>query len=67
LNGDGIALGWSFYIDDLLRTNRLRLPGNRRVRTERGFFCCISDHGLHKPAARDFANWLHKAVELKPL
>ena len=39
LNGDGIALGWSVYIDDLLRANRLCLASNRRVRTERGFFC----------------------------
>ncbi len=67
LSGEGIALGWSFYIDDLIRANRLRLASNRRVRTERGFFCCISDRGLHKPAARDFANWLDKAVDLKPL
>ncbi len=66
LNGDGIALGWSVYIDDLLRANRLSMASNRRVRTERGFFRWISDRGLHKPAARDFANWLYKAIELKP-
>ncbi len=66
LNGDGIALGWSIYIDDLLRANRLCLASNRRVRTERGFFYWISDRGLGRPAARDFANWLHKAIEMKP-
>ena len=66
LNGDGVGLGWSVYIDDLLRANRLCLASNRRVRTERGFFCWVSDRGLDKPAACNFANWLPKAIELKP-
>lgn len=66
LNGEGIALGWSTYIDDLLRAKRLCLASTKRVRTERGFFYRISDRGLDKPAARDFTNWLHKAIELKP-
>lgn len=66
LNGDGIGLGLSIYIDDMLRANRLCLASNRRVRTERGFFCWISERGLDKPAARDFANWLPRAIELKP-
>ncbi len=66
LNGDGIALGWSVYIDDLLRANRLCLASNRQARTERGFFCWISDRGLKKPAAVDFVNWLPKAIELRP-
>lgn len=66
LNGDGIGLGLSIYIDDLIRAKRLCLASDRRVQTERGFFCWVSDRGLHKPAARDFANWLNKAIELKP-
>lgn len=66
LNGDGIGLGWGVYIDDLLRANRLCLASHRRARTERGFFCWVSNRGLNKPAARDFANWLPRAIELKP-
>jgi len=66
LNGEGVGLGLSIYIDDMLRANRLCLASNRRVKTERGFFCWISERGLDKPAARDFANWLPRAIELKP-
>ena len=66
LNGEGIALGWSVYIDDLLRANRLCLASNRRTRTSRGFYCWISERGLDKPEVRDFANWLPRSIELKP-
>lgn len=58
LNGEGIELGWSGLLDDLIDAGKLRLASNRRVRTQRGFFCCISERGLGKQGARDFASWL---------
>jgi len=62
LNGEGIAIGWSVFLDDLIRSGKLCLASQHRVQTSRGFYCCLSARGLEKPAARDFANWLHDAV-----
>ena len=63
LNGKGIALGWGGLIEDFVSTNRLRLVGDRYVRTERGFYCCVSIRGQKNKAAKKFANWLIDSTE----
>ena len=65
LNGEGITLGNSTYLDDLIKSGRLCLASHRRVQTRRSYYCCLSERGLEKPAARDFANWLHDMIDLR--
>ena len=65
LNGDGIALGWSVFLEDLIQSGRLCLASHRRVQTQRGYYCCLSARGLEKTAARDFAKWIHDAINLR--
>lgn len=58
LNGNGIALGWSGLLADMLSSARLRIACQRRVLSERGYFCCIMQSGVHKKAAHDFSDWV---------
>lgn len=67
LNGDGITLGNSTYLDDLIRSGKLCLASQRRVQSSRSYYCCLSERGLEKPAARDFVNWLHSTINLRKL
>ncbi len=64
LNGKGIALTWAGLIEEFIKTKRLIQIGDRRVRTERGYYCCLSDRGQRNASARKFAAWL--VDETKP-
>ena len=66
LNGEGIELGWSSLLDDLIDDGKLCIASNRRVTSERGFFCCISERGYEKQAVHDFASWLTSMTRPKP-
>ncbi|MFT5111747.1 MAG: hypothetical protein ACI8P9_001067, partial [Parasphingorhabdus sp.] len=57
----------STYLDDLIGSGKLCLASQRRVQTNRSYYCCLSERGLEKPAARDFANWLHSTINLRKL
>ena len=67
LNGEGITLGYSTYLDDLIHSGRLCLAGPRRIKTKRCYYCCLSERGLEKPAVRDFANWLYDVIDRREL
>lgn len=56
--GNGIGLGWSHITDDLIATGRLRLASERKVKTTRGYHCCILDHAQDKPEAHAFMDWV---------
>jgi DNA-binding transcriptional LysR family regulator len=73
--GNGIGLGWSHITDDLIATGRLRLASERKVKTARGYHCCILDHARDKPEAHAFMDWVtglceeksEKAIGLEPV
>ena len=54
LNGDGVALAWSHLTDDLLAAGRLRLACERKVVSNRGYYCCILERAQDKSAAHAF-------------
>ena len=58
LNGNGIAIGWSHLLQDYLDSGQLVLATPRRIRTHRGYHCCITSRGSRRKATRLFASWL---------
>ena len=58
MNGDGIAIGWTHLLQDHLDGGQLVLASERRVKTERGYFCCITRQGKKREATRKFSRWL---------
>ena len=56
--GNGIGLGWGRLIDDLLSAGSLVPACTRRLRTKRGYFCCITPRAADTPAARAFQDWI---------
>lgn len=62
MNGDGIAIGWSHLLQDHLDSGQLVLASDRRVETDRGYFCCITHQGRKRDATRLFSNWLASCV-----
>ena len=57
-NGDGIGLGWGGVTDDLIASGTLVPASAERVRTNRGYHCCITRRGESNPATRTFMDWL---------
>ena len=57
-NGNGIGLGWARLTDDLVASHRLVLACERRVRTGRGYHCCIMPHAQHREDGMIFLTWL---------
>jgi DNA-binding transcriptional LysR family regulator len=55
--GQGIALGWAFLCDDLLRQGRLVRPLDAAVRTPRGFYFVTSERS-EGDEARIFRDWV---------
>ena len=57
-NGNGIALGWSQITDSLIESGRLRLASDRRIKTDRGYHCCILEQSQDKAEAKAFLEWV---------
>ncbi len=56
-NGQGVALGWKYLVDDDLCQGRLVRIGENSVVTDRGYYLVWPDHGrLSGPIAR-FRDW----------
>ncbi len=62
MNGDGIAIGWAHLLQDHLDGGQLVLASERRVNTDRGYFCCITQQGMKREATRRFSAWLTSCV-----
>lgn len=58
INGIGIAVGWEHLLDDYLANGSLCRASELRLETNRGYFCCLTDVGQTKPAARRFRDWV---------
>ena len=58
INGDGIAIGWEHLIQDYFDNGSLCRAADVRLRTQRGYFCCITDQGASNPAAQRFSDWV---------
>lgn len=63
VNGAGIAIGWEHLLEDYLGNGSLCRAADLRLETSQGYFCCLTDQGIEKPAARHFMNWVCALVE----
>lgn len=57
-NGNGFGLGWSGLTDELVASGRLALACDRRVQTNRGYYCCIMPHTRNPLDADNFLEWM---------
>ena len=62
INGDGIAIGWCFLLDDLLASGQLVKVIDHELATERGYFCCVTERGRGRAEAKRFTEWCESLV-----
>ena len=58
MNGDGFAIGWEHLIQDYFDNGSLCRASDVRLRSERGYFCCLTGQGASNPTARQFSDWV---------
>ena len=56
--GQGVALGWSYITDPLIRTGRLVCPVDRKVETQDGYYLCASKENGKAPNIVAFLQWI---------
>ncbi len=63
VSGAGIAIGWRHLLEDYLADGSLYRAADISLETGQGYFCCLTDQGIDKPAARRFMNWVCALVD----
>lgn len=63
LNGEGVIIGWEQLMEDYFAAGTLTRICDRVAETERGYFACITQHGLRNEASAHFAGWLAETGE----
>ena len=63
VSGAGIAIGWRHLLEDYLADGSLCRAADLSLETGQGYFCCLTDQGIDKPAARRFMNWVCALVD----
>lgn len=57
-NGNGIGLGWGRLTDDLVASGNLVIACDERIKTDRGYHCCITQRAEQNTGAAAFTDWL---------
>lgn len=63
LNGDGIILGWETLFQDLLEQHQLIRLTQRTVKSERGYFACLTDRADNSRSALIFWKWVSSLAD----
>ena len=58
VNGDGIAIGWEYLLQDYFENGSLCRASEVELHTRRGYFCCLTEQGANNPSAQKFADWV---------
>lgn len=66
LNGEGIILGWETLLRDHFDQQILRPVCRHRVRTERGYFACLTARAETNPSAIRLWEWLANLSQEAP-
>ncbi|MFC3076036.1 LysR substrate-binding domain-containing protein [Shinella pollutisoli] len=61
MNGQGIALGWSRLVADLIQQNRLVRLTEASIRTRAAYFVVVPQRKVQKESVRLFIEWLRTA------
>ena len=57
-DGQGVALGWRYLVDDLITAGRLVRPVEQSLKTEFGYYLISRDNLLDDPGVTRFREWL---------
>ncbi len=60
--GHGVALGWRYLVDDLIKQGRLIRPVTESMKTEFGYYLLCRDNLLQDGIVNRFRNWLLRQV-----
>jgi len=63
VNGQGVALGRSPLIDDLLRQRKLIAPFEKTMASARSYYLLQSTAAARKPEVQEFIAWLRTEIE----
>ena len=63
-NGQGVALGWRYLVDDLLAAGRLLRPVEQSLVTEFGYYLIYRPHLEQDETIAGFRDWLLQAFEV---
>ena len=58
LNGDGLGIGWSGLLGDLLADGRLRKASEISLKTSSGYYCCLQGQADGNADAKVFMDWV---------
>jgi LysR family glycine cleavage system transcriptional activator len=57
-DGQGVALGWRYLVDDLIAAGRLVRPVEQSLKTEFGYYLISRDNLQNDPGVTRFREWL---------
>ena len=58
LNGDGLGIGWTGVLGDLLADGRLKKASDISVETTSGYYCCLQSQAVDNTDAKLFMDWI---------
>jgi LysR family glycine cleavage system transcriptional activator len=61
--GQGVALGWRYLVDDLITAGRLVRPLQQSLQTEFGYYFICREHLQDEPTVQRLRHWLLKAFD----
>ena len=65
--GRGVALGWSYIVDEMVADGRLAKPLNLMMKTQNNYYLTSSDSASNDGLITDFKNWILEETEgLRP-
>ena len=65
IDGQGVALGTSPLVRQLIRQERLVAPLAKEFESSRAYYLVISTSAAQRPEVRDFADWLRRQAKLE--
>ena len=60
--GRGVALGWSYIVDEMLQDGRLVRPGNASLDTRNGYYLGTTKECKSNPEVKVFSQWIMNEV-----
>lgn len=66
-DGHGVALGWRYLVDDLIKSGRLVKPVERSLTTEYGYYLIWREAALKEETTTRFCHWITQQFGLDPI
>ncbi len=66
-DGHGVALGWRYLVDDLIKSGRLVKPVERSLTTEYGYYLIWRESALKEETTAEFCHWITRQFGLESI